>query len=107
MTNFLESGEVLPVDLQAVTENFFREAAEALAIATKAVRTGDGTENKAVQDAIGELKKAFQHVMDERARIEKHRKTYSGAAAGQSLDLDSARGEIGRRLACLRAASED
>lgn len=107
MTNIFFAGESLPVDLLAQTEGFLRDAAEGLVMAVRAVQAGEGGDGKDVQHALGEFRKSFQHVMDERARVEKYRKTYAGTGAGQSLDFGAARDEIQRRLACLRAATDD
>lgn len=52
---------------------------------------------KIVREAVGLL-------MVERNRVDKLRKDIAGGVGGGSLDLDSARDEIGRRLACLRRA---
>ena len=53
---------------------------------------------KVVREAVGLL-------MVERNRVDKLRKDIAGGVGGGSLDLDAARDEIGRRLACLRRAS--
>ncbi|SET16730.1 hypothetical protein SAMN04489858_103248 [Paracoccus homiensis] len=53
---------------------------------------------KAVRDAIGLM-------MAERNRVDKLRKDIAGGVGGGCLDLDEARDEIGRRLACLRRAA--
>ena len=52
---------------------------------------------KVVREAVGLL-------MAERNRVDKLRKDIVGGVGGGSLDLDQARDEIGRRLACLRRA---
>ena len=52
---------------------------------------------KVVREAVGLL-------MAERNRVDKLRKDIAGGVGGGSLDLDQARDEIGRRLACLRRA---
>ena len=52
---------------------------------------------KVVREAVGRL-------MVERNRVDKLRKDIAGGVGGGSLDLDAARDEIGRRLACLRRA---
>lgn len=63
---------------------------------------------------LGELKTAIQsaravrdavnHMLSERSRVDKLRKDIAGGVGGGCLDLDAARTEIGRRLACLRRA---
>lgn len=58
----------------------------------KAVETA-----RTVRDAISLL-------MQERNKVDKLRKDIAGGVGGGSLDLDAARDEVGRRLACLRRA---
>jgi hypothetical protein len=104
MTIRFSSGDSPPADLLAETENLYREAAEDFARARARLRAGDAEEVKAATQAARDLKVAFQLVMDERTRIDKLRKQVAGAVHDQALDLDAARAEIGRRLACLRNA---
>ena len=52
---------------------------------------------KVIREAVGLL-------MVERNRVDKLRKDIAGGVGGGSLDLDAARDELGRRLACLRRA---
>lgn len=53
-----------------------------------------------------ELRVATQQMLEERNRIDKLRKEIAGDVGGGGvLDLDTARDEIGRRLACLRRAA--
>lgn len=54
---------------------------------------------------IKELKAALTPALMERERLEKERLAKSGIANGFAIDFDAAKHEIGRRLACLRAAS--
>ncbi|TJZ94040.1 permease [Paracoccus gahaiensis] len=51
------------------------------------------------------VREAVQLLMAERIKVDKLRKDIAGGVGGGSLDLDAARDEIGRRLACLRRAS--
>lgn len=51
------------------------------------------------------LRAAASNLNEERNRVDKLRKEVGGSCGGAgSLDLDAARDEIGRRLACLRRA---
>ncbi|AXC50144.1 permease [Paracoccus suum] len=53
-----------------------------------------------------EMRGATLVMIEERNRIEKLRKDVAGGCGGAgALDLDAAREEIGRRLACLRRAA--
>lgn len=58
---------------------------------------------KAIQMAR-DVREAVHLLMQERNRVDKLRKDIAGGVGGGSLDLDAARDEIGRRLACLRRA---
>jgi hypothetical protein len=104
MVENFSSEDERPVDLLAETTDLYRLAAEDLARARRGLRAGQIDEAKAALQAVKDLKAAFQMVMDERGRVEKLRKHVAGAIQGHELDLDAARAEIGRRLACLRDA---
>jgi hypothetical protein len=104
MTENVSSEGEGPVDLLAATEGLYRDAAEDLIRARRALRQGKMDEAKLALQAVRDLKLAFTLVMDERARVEKLRKQVAGVVYGHALDFDAARLEIGRRLACLRDA---
>ena len=104
MMQDLPSQDTLPVDLLEATEDLYREAAEDLVLAQRRLRQGSVDDVKAATQAVKDLKVAFQLVMDERTRIEKLRRQVAGVVHGHTIDFDSARAEIGRRLACLRDA---
>lgn len=97
------AGEEAPV-LLAATESFLNDAMKELAGAIAAVRDGNLGEAKAAALAVRDLKQAFYGLMEERCRVEKRLKQAGGDVGTGSLDLDAARDEIGRRLACLRDA---
>ncbi|WP_309664220.1 hypothetical protein [Tabrizicola sp.] len=95
----------MPDDILAVAEELYRMAAEELHRTIHAIRAGQMSEVKAAQSAIRDLRATAQHVLDERAKVDKLRKQIAGqVGAGGALDFDAARVEIGRRLACLRSA---
>lgn len=104
MTMVFSVGDETSRDLVAATEDMFREAAEEFYLALRKVRGGESGEVKAAMAAVKDLKAAFQLAMEERTRVDRLRKQVGGAEAGQCLDFDAARDEIGRRLACLRDA---
>jgi len=88
-----------------VAEGLYRYAAEELHRVIEALRSGEFGEVKAAQEAIRSLRATALHVLDERGKVDKLRKQIAGqVGAGGALDLDGARAEIGRRLACLRDA---
>ena len=60
--------------------------------------------DEAVKVARG-LRTAVNNMYEERNRVDRLRRQVAGVAGGAgTLDLDAARDEIGRRLACLRRA---
>ncbi|TDQ62222.1 hypothetical protein EV658_10359 [Phaeovulum veldkampii DSM 11550] len=103
MTMTFSEEEAAP-DLISETEEIFRETAGELAAALREVRQGKTGEVKTAVQAVKDLRAALQMVMDERTRVEKLRKQVAGVVRDHALDLDAARDEIGRRLACLREA---
>lgn len=104
MTMNFSFEETPQVDLLAETERLYREVAEELALATRRVSEGDLGEAQGAIRAVKDLRAALQMVMDERTRVEKLRKQVAGVVHDYAVDLDSARDEIGRRLARLRDA---
>ena len=107
MTIRISEGDSLPVDLLAATEGYYREIAEELVRAVEDVRGGKVSEVKAAQQAVKDLRALFQMVMEERTKVERLRKQAAGTVHGHAIDFDSARDEIGRRLARLRDAGGD
>lgn len=62
---------------------------------------------KVLKEVLGhatDVREAVQFLAAERGKVDKLRKDIAGAVGGGALDLDAARDEIGRRLACLRRA---
>lgn len=64
----------------------------------------DPAELKEAMQTAKILREAVGLLMAERNKVDKFRKDIAGGVGGGSLDLDAARDEIGRRLACLRRA---
>ena len=65
----------------------------------------DGAELKRATETAKTVRQAIHLLMEERQKLEKYRKNISGSGRS-GFDLDAARDEIGRRLACLRSAGE-
>ena len=107
MTITFSVREEPPADMLAITEDWLREAAEALALTVQAIRAGKFAQVKDAGGCVKDLKAAVQLALDERNRVEKLRKTIAGAVGSGILDLDAARAEIGGRLARLRDAGSD
>ena len=94
-----------PDSVLGVTERLYEEAVIELERTMNALKAGEFSEVKAAQAAIRDLRETAQHVLRERGKVDQLRKQIAGhVGAGGALDLESARAEIGRRLACLRNA---
>ncbi|WP_265500830.1 permease [Paracoccus beibuensis] len=64
----------------------------------------DPAKLKKAMETAKTVREAVQLLMAERSKVDKLRKDIAGGVGGGSLDLDAARDEVGRRLACLRRA---
>ena len=92
-------------ELLGATETFYELTVMELQRTISAIRAGEFNEVKAAQTAIRDLRATAVQVLEERGKVDKLRKQIAGhVGAGGALDLDEARAEIGRRLACLRSA---
>jgi hypothetical protein len=101
---FSEDGPA-PEDVLAATNSFYGLAVMELYRTITALRAGEFTEVRAAQTAIRDLRATAIKVLDERNKVDKLRKQIAGhVGAGGALDVEDARVEIGRRLACLRDA---
>jgi len=101
-------------DVLAEAMELYTLAAEIFADGLRDLRAGKHRPDLA-KDLAGltkEYRQSLQSVLNERAAIDKLRREIAGRSAGDSgpgggareLDFGAARDEIGRRLACLRAA---
>ena len=92
-------------ELLGATETFYELTVMELQRTISAISAGEFNEVKAAQTAIRDLRATAVQVLEERGKVDKLRKQIAGhVGAGGALDLESARAEIGRRLACLRDA---
>jgi hypothetical protein len=90
------------------TESFYLEAMADLKSVFAAFKAGQFDEAKVPKNTLRELRSLATALVQERANVDKLRKQVAGSVgAGSELDLGAARDEIGRRLACLRAARGD
>lgn len=112
MVNF-ENGEQKPGGMSQfrsalkdieIAEQLFRGCAEDLTRLQDSLRKGEVSEVKNAVRAARELRSATQLMLEERNRVERLRKKIAGDAGSCGFDLEAARNEIGRRLACLRRA---
>ncbi|VDC31793.1 hypothetical protein [Pseudogemmobacter humi] len=90
-----------------LTEQLYRIAVEELNEAFAGIREGRFELAKDGKRAVRDLADLSKALLEERRNVEKLRKQAAGEAGGGELDLGAARDEIGRRLACLRAARGD
>ncbi len=95
-----------PDECLAVAEELFREAGLALAELTKKIRKHELDDARKAKAALSEVVSAYQIAMKERNRVAEDRRKGRGIAGEYAIDFDAARDEIGRRLACLRAAGD-
>jgi hypothetical protein len=89
-------------ELLAFSEQMFARAAAALARTVERLEQADPPPAKVATTDTDGYAAAFQRVMTERDKIGKLRNQIAGTVGGRALDMDAARIEIGRRLACLR-----
>ena len=87
-----------------VAGEIFREVAEELHRLRVGIRSGNTDDAKETGKVARDLRVAAGLVLEERNRVDKLRKDIAGGIGAGALDLDAARDEIGRRLACLRRA---
>ena len=71
-----------------------------------AMAKGDVVPARDADRQLSEYLKIVQKVMDEEAKLDERTARETGLVRERDLDLDAARAEIGRRLACLRAAGD-
>jgi len=91
--------------LLGATEEFYALTVMELQRTISAISAGEFNEVKAAQTAIRDLRATALQVLQERGKVDQLRKQIAGhVGSGGALDLDGARAEIGRRLACLRNA---
>ena len=104
MTIRVPAEQGVPVNLAEFTEGLLKECAEEIARLLDRVKHGEFEALRAIPVAAKELREVFQMVQEERSRVEKLRKQVAGLVGTGELDFQSARDEIGRRLARLRDA---
>lgn len=66
----------------------------------KRLSVGEAEAARDVPPVLRDLLRAMQSAVEQEAKLEKLK--FETGAGGGALDLDAARFEIGRRLACLR-----
>lgn len=100
-----------PVDagtrLIAFTETALDSAIGDLGQLMTALKQGEFGEVREVQKVIRGVRDSFSTAIAERKKVEQLRREIAGGVGDRDLDLQSARDEIGRRLALLRNAGGD
>jgi hypothetical protein len=103
MTMRFMGDDPTPEAVLGATEKLYGLAIMELERTIDALSAGEFNEVKAAQTAIRDLRATALQVLQERGKVDQLRKQIAGhVGAGGALDLDEARTEIGRRLACLR-----
>ena len=92
------------VDVVTIADELFHSFASDLTRLRRRIQAGEVEELKDSVKLVRDLRAATQLVLEERNRVDKLRKDIAGNVGAGALDLDAARDEIGRRLACLRRA---
>jgi len=94
-------------DLVFSTANeMLQRAVCALGDMVQRIEAGEVPVEKETKEVIRDIDQATHHMLKERQRLDERQAKQIGAAAGGcvAIDFDAARAEVGRRLACLRAA---
>ena len=107
MTIRFTEGDKIPADIAGFVEELFTQAILEFQGMVDACKANEPTDVKA-KNVVRDLRTIALDLVRERANVETLRKQLAGTVgAGTELDLGAARDEIGRRLACLRAARGD
>jgi hypothetical protein len=108
MTIRFTEGDAIPDDVLGFVEDLLRMAVADFQSVSSAIANGRFAEAKGARRVPRDLVSVGLLLAQERAKVDKLRKQVAGSVgAGSELDLWAARDEIGRRLACLRAARGD
>ncbi|WP_149764313.1 permease [Paracoccus thiocyanatus] len=92
------------VNVLEIADGLFRSYAAELNRLREKIEAGETGELKESTRLVRDLRAATQMVLEERSKVDKLRKDAAAGVGAGALDLDAARDEIGRRLACLRRA---
>lgn len=92
------------MDVLDIADGLFRSYAADLTRLRDKIQAGETDELKESSKLVRALRDATHLVLEERGKVDKLRKDAAGQVGAGALDLDAARDEIGRRLACLRRA---
>jgi len=107
MTSENPDGGTPAEDLLRKARGHYALISTALEHARETLNTSETADVKKVADLLRDHWKAFQTTLDLEANLEKRNRERAGIVHGYALDLDQARTEVGRRLACLKASAAD
>lgn len=93
-------------DCVDLAEEQFVEALRAVAAITEKIRRQELDVLPDVPKAAANVSIATRQLLAEKHRVYEQQKRKSGIVHDFAIDFDEARAEIGRRLACLRAAAD-
>ncbi|PPB81293.1 hypothetical protein LV82_01339 [Albidovulum inexpectatum] len=85
-------------------QKLFDETVGALRLSLERLRSGELGDVREIGRQVGDLRTAYKLILEERVRVAKLRKDEEGIVYDYALDLEAARDEVCRRLACLRDA---
>ena len=94
-------------DMLLRAKDHYRDTSLALKAANERLQALDTDEAKKIGDLLRIHWKALQTTIELEIEVEKRNRERAGTVHGYALDLTAARTEVGRRLACLKAASGD
>lgn len=103
MTLRLSAEEQPPKSLISETEELYREIAGEVFAAIRKIRSGEW-DTKGTTQTVKDMRAFLALILEERTKVAKLSKQEAGVVHDYALDFDTARIEIGRRLARLRDA---
>ncbi|MCA8884728.1 MAG: hypothetical protein KDA50_13425 [Rhodobacteraceae bacterium] len=101
---YTETGAGSSEQVLSEAQKQFHRATRALDQLVDQLDDGELGNASEAQRLLRDLKGALSLAISERERLEKQQRENAGIVNGYAIDFDAARHEIGRRLACLRAA---
>lgn len=101
---YTEQGEGSSDQVLSEAQKQFHRATRALDKLVDQLDDGELGNASEAQKLVRDLKNALAAAISERERLEKQQRDAAGIVHDYAIDFDAARHEVGRRLACLRAA---
>lgn len=104
MTEKTLFGESRSDELIQNARQHYADITAAIQTALGRIADSEDKEMRAFSSAVQTHWKSLLSVHDREVELEKRDRERAGIVEGYAIDLDAARFEVGRRLACLRAA---